>query len=654
MKIKPILFLVFAMQGSLTLAQVRNVFEGPYTFHGKAGTATFEFLQDEAKNTVLDGFFRFDYLEKDSLDQTILYKFQVTGEYEQNKRSGNWIFDQETHRVDVQDVVNFEVISRLQSDKIYVEAVYDQGVKTGTWAFKQNEFVNGKLRPKAEANGIDFSEGKITENIDYRAFEGDYTQLIRGEINANGYLDGEWALVYLKEGELISEVRNYEKGFLLGIKQRNLETGARVNEVIFHKTIEKLQKLEEAPQKAYKIADRDFGLVYNDGFQSNSLPLQIQKSGNRFIDDFISKLLQYDNGRSENTKTAPYPIRTRRFEYAIYEELDELLAAIGEKYQVLKDSTEKYAAMNALALNREKSDSLAYTHAFFSNRMGKLKQMEELMGLIRGGGIRYYDLTNFTTKGVGFLSPLDIVNYSYQDQDKRKIINREVGYANPRSFLERVDSHLEEELTLSIALAGYARRELQSIEVRQNLVALEDELTEKRSLVETLYENHESSEALEIQFFEKFSGHFLRALLQENLSDYATADDPEEKVSRGKQLLDFLTELERRYPELAAIFPRNEEIDALYKEETFDPFTFTRYQARAKSKLYDAGMNILLPYYLTELTNEKDYGQIKNHLDAIELLQQKLINLRDRSTKGLERKLGRTKNPERIRSLLDL
>ncbi|WP_154857259.1 hypothetical protein [Cyclobacterium xiamenense] len=654
MKIKQILFLLFVMQGSLGSAQVRSVFEGAYTFHDKAGTATFEFLQNEAKNTVLDGFFRFNYLEKDSLDQTILYKFQVTGEYEQNERSGNWLFDQETHRVDVQDVVNFEVVSSLHSDKIYVEAVYNQGKKTGTWAFKQNEFVNGELRPKAEANGITFTEGKITENIDYRAFEGDYTQLIRGEVNAEGYLDGEWALVYLKEGELISEVRNYEKGFLLGIKQRNLETGARVNEVIFHKTIEKLQKLEEAPQKAYKIADRDFGLVYNDGFQSNSLPVQIQKSGNRFINDFISKLLQYDNRRSEQAQNDPYPIRTRRFAYAIYDELDELIATIRKKYQVLKDSTEKYAGMNALALNKEKSDSLAYTHAFFSNRREKLKQMEELMGLIRSGDIRYYDLTNFTAKGVGFLSPLDLINYSYQDQDKRKIINREVGYANPRSFLERVDSHLEEELTLGIALARYARRQLQSIEVSQNLVALEEELTEKRSLVETLYENHESSEALEQQFFEKFSGHFLHGLLQENLSGYATADDPEEKVTRGKQLLDFLTELELRYPELAAIFPRNEEIDALYKEETFDPFTYTRYQARAKSRLYEAGMNILLPYYLTELTNEADYGQIKNHLDAIELLQQKLIDLRDRSTKGLERKLGRTKNPERVRSLLDL
>lgn len=633
------------------MAQVRSVFDGPYTFQGKEGTATFEVLPGDEKNPVRDGFFRFDHLEKDRSDPTILHKFQVTGEYIQNQRSGTWIFEQETHRVELQDVVNFELVSSLTSDKRYVEANYTDGVKTGLWRFREEKFIDGKIQPKAEANGILFSEGKITKNIDYRAFEGDFTQLIRGEINDQGYLDGEWSMVYLEDGKLISEVRNYERGFLLGITKRNLKTGVRVNEVIFHETIERLQKLEEGPQTAFKIADRDFGLVYNDGFPSNSLPIHIQKSGNQFIHAFISKLLQYDTEESEQ---ASYPIRTKRFEYSLYKETEELLASISEKYLTFKDSTTKYAHMHALALNKDKSDSLAYAQAFFTNRLKKVEQMEELMELIRTGDLRFYDLSNFTARGVGFLSPLDLINYSYQDQERSKIIPREVDYANPQSFLKRVDSHLEEEIAFANAMARYTRKELQSIRISHALATIEESLREKQSLVDSLYHNHPATSPTERQFFDKFTDNFLHKNLQEKLSDYATAKETDEKVTRGEELLDYFTELQTRYPEIAAVFSRNSEIDALYKEETFDPFTYTRYQARAKPRLFEAGMNTLLLHYLEELAEEKNYRQMKNHLNQIELLQRKLIDLRERSTKSLERKLGRTKNPGRIRSLLDL
>ncbi|WP_162417582.1 hypothetical protein [Cyclobacterium roseum] len=649
---KGFLFLLFLFHVGIGFAQVKSVYEGTYTFHGKEGTATFEFLEEE-EEMVMDGFFRFDYLEKDSADQTILHKFQVTGEHVRNERNGTWIFDREIHRISLEDVVNFEIVSRLKSENIHVEAMYSEGVKTGTWTFKQNDYVDGELNPKAEATGIVFSEGKIVEDFDYRNFEGDFTQLIRGEINSNGYMDGEWSLVYLKDSVLVSEVRNYENGFLLGVKQRNLQTGAAIQEVIFYETIEKLQNLESESQKRYKISSADFGLTYNDGFQSESPQLQIQKPGNRFVNDFLSKLLQYDESSPDAGNVGHYPLLTKRFEYTLYDDLEELLGSLEDKYALFRDTVENYSEMNALALNKDKSDSLAFTHAYFRSRTKKLDQMKELMELIRTGDIRYVDLNNYTQAGVPFLSPLDLIKYAYRDEEKSKFLTREVGYGGARSFLERVETNLQEEISLSAALASYANRELQSIEVSTRLVDLEEEITEKRSLVETLYENHDASEAEE-QFFEAFRWGILERLFEEKLARYAETDEASIKIEKGRELLDFLNELETLYPELAAIYPRNREIDEVYKEETFDPFTYTRYKARAKQRLFEAGMEVLYPYYLSEMIREEDYTKIKEHLDKIALLQQKLIDLRDASTKSLERRLGRTKNPEKIASLLDL
>lgn len=649
-----VFFLLLSILHSITgIAQVKSVYEGEYTFQGKKGTATFEFLENSGE-MVMDGFFRFDYLEKDSLDETVLHKFQVTGEQVRNKRNGTWIFDRETHRINLEDVVNFEIVSSLKSENIHVKAMYEEGVKAGTWTFKQNNYVNGELKPKAEAAGIVFSDGKIIKNFAYRNFEGEFTQLIRGEINSNGYMDGEWSLVYLKDSILVSEVRKYENGFLLGVIQRNLETGAAIKEVIFYETIEKLQKLDAGNQNPFKIASADFGLTYNDGFQSGSPQLQIQKSGNRFIDNFISKLLQFDKNNPKAGTNGNYPIITKRFEYELYDELDGLLSSLQEKYALFRDTVETYSEMNALALNKDKSDSLAFTHAYFKSRTQKLEQMKQLMDLIRTGEIRYVDLNNYTRSGVPFLSPLDLIAYSYRDKENRKILDREVGYGKALSFLKRVEANLEEEIRLSTDLARYANRKLQSIEVNSRLVGIEEEITEKRVLVESMYERHEAILESESHFFENFTDHFLGRLFTELLSDYAETEKPTTKISKGVQLLDFLNELETLYPALAAIYPRNEEIDKIYKEETFDPFTYTRYKARAKPRLFEAGMENLFPHYMTEMILEEDYTSIRKHLEKITLLQEKLIDLRDAPGKSLERRLGKTKNPEKIASLLDL
>jgi hypothetical protein len=66
------------------------VYEGENEFKGKTGMATFEFKEDIDGNIILDGFFRFDRKEIDSLDQTLLTKFQARGSYKNDLKDRNW------------------------------------------------------------------------------------------------------------------------------------------------------------------------------------------------------------------------------------------------------------------------------------------------------------------------------------------------------------------------------------------------------------------------------------------------------------------------------------------------------------------------------------------------------------------------------------
>jgi hypothetical protein len=92
----------------------------------------------------------------------------------------------------------------------------------------------------------------------------------------------------------------------------------------------------------------------------------------------------------------------------------------------------------------------------------------------------------------------------------------------------------------------------------------------------------------------------------------------------------------------------------LYQEETFNPFTYSRYMVRAKERLFENGGMVLFNHYVRELENEEDYTMIKEHLDNIERLQERLIELRDQDTRRIERRLGRRTSINRIESALDL
>lgn len=647
-------FSIIIFLSNSLFAQNRSVYEGPYVFQEKEGEATFEFLEQNGQEQVLDGFFRFDFLEKDSLDKTMLFKFQVTGEHDNNKRTGTWIFDQEKHQVNIEDVVDFKLVHGLSSEEVYVEAEYEEGIKTGVWTFKENVFVDGQLSPKADATGISFSEGKIVKNIDYRNFEGDFTQLIRGEINEEGYMDGEWSLIYLKDSVLISEVRNYENGFLLGIRRRNLETNDGIDEAIYFSTIEKLKKINESTNEKFKISDQEFGLVYNDGFRPSNKELKIQAEGNLFIDQFIYKLLQFDEAVNESGEIVAYPFFTKRFEYKFTENSEESLGEIPQIYNQLKDLVSQYVEMNSLALNKSKSDSLSFAYRYFINRKDKLNQMVYFLELIQSGKIRYFDMGNFTKHGIEFMSPIDLITYEFQGDTLRKMIPRVVSVEGNESFFKSFELYLREELAIASNLGKYVTEELYEIEVNSKLLAMEAEIIQQKNLLDSLYLNQKIISDDEQQMLKALYQNFLKIRFDDYSEQYAQAEVFEIKVDKGELILNMLNELKIRLPDLTDIYPTNQEIDKLYKEETFNPFTFSRYDVRAKERLFESGAVRLFNHYVEQLKNEQEYTQIKDHISKIQNLQERMIQLRNADTKTMERRLGGNDSINRIESALDL
>jgi hypothetical protein len=637
----------------VAFGQSESVYDGPYEFKGKAGQATFEFNEGVDGEIILNGFFSFDRKEIDSLDQTLLTKFQVKGTYKENIKEGSWSFDQERHKVTLEDVIDFKVISKLESEDLEIKANYKEGLPHGKWQLDEYEFIDNEKNLKARAEQINFVEGVMVGEVSYRRFLGEYTQFLRGSINENGFMDGEWSLVYLKDSILISEVRKYEDGFLLGVVRRNLDTGERIDEAVYYSTIEKLNQVNEGTNEYFNVSEKVFDYNYNDGYRMGSLERKIQVSGNVFLSEFLRDLLQFDDSIDEDGELQRYPFYTKRFEFDISDDDLDLLVEIPVLFDQLKDSVNRYSEMNSLSLNRSKSDSLAFAYAFFAERVGKLDRMENFVNLLRTGEVIHYDLTNYTRDGVDFMFVEDKITYLYKDDTLNKVLPREVAFDGSGTFLPKLKTYLDEEMTFVSTLADHVTRELFEIEVNSRLVALEARIVERKVEVDSLYSNHVASYDAEKDFIEEIAVNFLVERF-DNLSEtYASSVDFDSKFDQGNLMLDFLDELEKRLPSIAMLFERQKAVDELYMEETFNPFTYSRYDQRVQERLYNAGETLFL-YYLDNFKKEDDYTQIKDHISNIEKLQDRMYELRDQDTRSIERRLGRRLSPSRIASALGL
>ncbi|WP_158856918.1 hypothetical protein [Lunatibacter salilacus] len=633
--------------------QSESVYDGPYEFKGKSGQATFEFNEGTDGEIILNGFFSFDRKEIDSLDQTLLTKFQVKGSYKNNIKEGSWFYDQERHKITLEDVIEFKVLSQLESEDLEIKANYKDGLPHGSWELSEHKFSNNEKSIRAIAEKINFEEGVMTGEISYRNFLGGYTQFLRGKVNERGFMDGEWSLTYLKDSMLISEVRKYENGFLLGVVRRNLDSGDRIDEAIFYSTIEKLNQVNDGLNKTFSISEKVFDYNYNDGFRTGSLERQIQVSGNEFLSNFLKDLLQFDDSIDEDGQLERYPFYTKRFEFDISSDDMDLLVEIPVLFDQIMDSVERYSEMNSLSLNRTKTDSLAFSHAYFANRVEKLHLMENFVNLLRTGEIVHYDLSNYAKDGVDFMFQEDLVTYSYQDITLNKLLPRQVFYDESETFLPKFKTYLDEELRFITDISNYVTSELFEIEINSRLVALEASIVQRKIELDSIYANHLAKSDAEKAFIEDFAVNFLVNRFDELSEVYASSIDFDNKFDQGNVMLDLLGELEKRLPSIAMLFERQIAIDEVYMEETFNPFTYSRYDQRAKERLFQAG-ETLFYHYMDQLKAENDYTQIKDHINNIEKLQDRMYELRDQDTRTIERRLGKRTSATRIASALGL
>lgn len=630
----------------------QETYDGEYTFNGLKGEGTFEFVKGEGDAIIKQGEFKFIRKERDVEDKTIFYRTEVFGVYEQDLKTGHWEYQDEVHRVELQDLVEFKLDYNLRSDQIILTAEYLSGVPHGKWVFLENEYVNEKLSPKSQAEDVRFNNGDIEGKFQYKSFLDGRTHFIKGELNKQGYMNGEWTFVYREDDILVSEVRKYENGFLLGVVKRNLDTDSTIDESVFYQTIRKLNAVNSKENKGFRISEDRFGIQFNDGFLSGSDQFAVQKAGNQFINEFLTNILRYDaKFVNSNGELIEYPVHTKRFVFELTRGEQRIVEELPGKFDKLQATVGDYAERNALRLNRQKSDSLSYAFDFFQHQLKKLEEFNEIMNLFRTKEIQFYDLQYLASEELPFLRERDVITYTFEDSTYTKELEYNVGNIE-ESFYTALSGYVAQMDTKTSEVKSFVDRSLTSIERDDDLRSIESRIRDRKDELDEKFTETQDYDQMTRQILRAVHDNILEANFDQLNERYAKEENFDAKKEAARVMLDLLAEMESQYESLSEINERESRLDEFYMEEIFNPFTYTRYDQRAKPRLYESA-EIVFEYYIEQLINEKDYTVIKNWVSKIDRYFERMGELRGADTRREERKINRRLSVSKIESLLE-
>jgi len=626
-------------------------FDGPYTFNGIEGRAAFGVMEKEGE-VLKTGDFSFWRKQINGEDRSQLFKTNISGQYLQGLKTGTWEFVDESHQVSLTDVVDFRVQADLLSQQSRLEANYRDGVPHGRWQFEENEFSKGTLRKKSLVEDFNFRNGSIRGRFQFKDFVGNKSRFFRGQTNDQGVMVGEWTLVYLEEERLVTEVRNYEDGFLLGLVKRDLISGEVLEEVVLFETIDKLRQVNQKSNKGFRVADQKFGLEFTDGFLSGSAPFLAQQAGNRFMADFLVKVLRYEEDYvNSSAELIRSPFHTKRFVFELSRSDQKLIEDMPAVFDKTKETIDTYANKNSLNLHRQKTEELAAAHAFFALQENKMKDMKNLIDLFKSKEIQYVDVQALWKSGLPFFVPQEFIAYKWGEEEKKLSLDYSAEVFE-KNFFEGLKAYLDQISAYSDLQKQLIDEILARIEQDEELGLLQQEILDHyRRLTASL----EDSEGRKVAAFPFKSVHENILLGQFNgLQDqFAKLDDYNLKKEKGRAILDLLKTWEAIYPRILELPDQWERIDLLYMEETFNPFTYSRYPQRVQVKLFEAGER-LWEHYTKLLSEEKDYVQLDLWMKKIEKLSQRMEILSSKDTRRLEQKINRRLSVSKLESLLEL
>ena len=138
----------------------------------------------------------------------------------------------------------------------------------------------------------------------------------------------------------------------------------------------------------------------------------------------------------------------------------------------------------------------------------------------------------------------------------------------------------------------------------------------------------------------------LEQAINSELRTYALEEDLKQKPDKAEHLISCMKEMEELALILSKLPDRWKEIQQLYTEQVWNPFTVTTMKDQVKERIPQAYNQLLIPAILNRIGTELNCGNTQKFRTVLDALHQRMHQLRRQNTSKLERKLKKEDDPK--------
>ena len=628
------LFSVFLVLAVIqpSFGQDPKTYEGPLQVGDYSGQAVYQYITSDL-DTIYNGDFLWQQSNLETLVENEDASFRISGAFDQGIANGPWQFEFGEYQTNSQSqVVGYEYRVLVSGIQEKGEGLLAEGKPDGNWTYTINQIKDSEIQQILFKSDITYDKGVPQQNFQ---IENDSSVLV-GRFLRDGLAHDEWSY-YGTERVEDMEDWFFDDGLLRNIR---LTTDQVSTEIQVFDT--------NAPN--YKTIPLHMGYI---ALLEAVLQEQEVESG---IAGILAQNLRY------------------------YQKIDKVLGQLGsDGFQM--EAKVKVPFYPLDSLQTKTLEQIASDYQVAANLSRTILRNSHLNIVKRTDPEAYFYYNVAQKISTDFLEPLkELVSYQENDivayQEIPVMLQRLWPNGKPgteitvaanetgalRSF--RLPSSEEfgyegDDLLSVAALGTYSRMSLEYIkgslasrltneEQLQMLNGLEEELIQLNNLLER---EVDSVDGLANDY--KNALAHLQQLADSSLTTYADMKNPNEKLTYGKSIKICLMELTDLAQSLKNIPQQQETIKKEYTNAVWNPFMANVMAEQVKKRITESYEEVLIPYFL-KATSSLECGNVKALNEQIIQTHKTILDLRNKDTRKLERKLRREKRPMEVLQLLQV
>ncbi len=641
-------------------AQNIQTYKGPYIFNDNViGIAEYEY-KIEKRDTVKQGRFIFHAQIIDTTDTKKINSILYKGSYNNGLKSDRWTFSYKSLQPDDELFERkFEIIYTASGIEYVVDGVFKEGKAIGQWQVVHQNIVKSTPSDIQLFVKSNYENGKMKGSI-----EGYFKNItFTGFVNGDGFIDKIWTFKHqISNGQSIEEQRIFDNGIL---KQHSINLNGDIitlKYVGIDSTIDEAEEWEEL-----RINNHYFNIIKNANMGIDSLSFQAKQNisyqdtayyfaenTNVLLKNALTSFTRYNGSQIWKQVKESEAIRAAMVRFHKFPLKKEEEENINKSSALIKNINEKIYILQTdpnIELNIYAFEKLMFYYEVLKVYQSQIQNLSKIIEQFKSPVYLYINREEIFEYMIPNLQYPKQVSYEFKDVNYADSYNfpalPEKNYNNFQQVKQHVEAILKDvaDIEKNIGeLMEEKQKETMLIEKEKMLVKRKDSIValyDKENRKENFNTYHE-------QVADKISAHALKSF-----KDYAGLET-EQKNMEIDNLLQCYENFLKLYDAQAEIPKKLARLDENYTRTVWNPYTMTDMDERVKERVYRAFELHLLPYYLKDIEASIDCEKITDKHKNFETLYRKMMELRDRDTKDIEKELRRVSAPERIMEILEI